>query len=73
MRAGIYKYIAVLAMLAASAAAVPAETTPAAPRVQIEQASHEFEPVVEGSQVAHAFTVRNVGSAPLIIEKVRTG
>ena len=33
---------------------------------------HQFEPVAEGQEVAHAFIVQNKGSAPLEIKRVKT-
>lgn len=33
----------------------------------------EFEPVIEGVKVVHDFEVLNKGSAPLLINDVRTG
>ena len=35
--------------------------------------NYEFEPVVEGTAVDHCFIIQNKGTAPLNIEKVRTG
>lgn len=35
--------------------------------------SYEFEQVVDGSKVMHDFIIQNKGTAPLIIEKVKTG
>jgi hypothetical protein len=34
---------------------------------------HHFETVVDGTDVVYDFTVQNRGTAPLNIEKVRTG
>ena len=34
--------------------------------------AHQFEPVAEGQEVAHAFIVQNKGSAPLEINRVKT-
>jgi hypothetical protein len=34
---------------------------------------HEFEPVVDGAEIKHAFVIENKGSAPLLIEKVKPG
>jgi hypothetical protein len=35
--------------------------------------SYEFEQVVDGAEVMHDFIIQNKGTAPLIIEKVKTG
>jgi hypothetical protein len=37
------------------------------------QKAFEFEPVIEGVKVVHDFDVVNKGSAPLLINDVRTG
>ena len=49
------------------------------PQTSIEQplavlpsAAHKFDPVVEGQEVVHAFIVQYKGSAPLIIQRVKT-
>jgi hypothetical protein len=34
---------------------------------------YEFAPVPEGSEVMHDYVVQNKGTAPLIIEQVKTG
>ena len=34
---------------------------------------YDFEPLPEGSEVVHNFIIQNKGTAPLIIEKVKTG
>ncbi len=35
--------------------------------------NYEFEPVVEGAEINHDFIIQNKGTAPLNIEKVKTG
>lgn len=47
--------------------------TPTGPRIVVPQDRFEFEPVPEGSEVTHQFSVKNSGDAPLLIERVRTG
>ena len=42
------------------------------PLAVLPAAVHKFDPVVEGREVAHAFTVQNKGSAPLEIHRVKT-
>jgi len=57
-------------------AASPASAlTVAGPRpvTDIPRVSHEFEPVVDGTQITHDFIVRNTGDAPLSIHQVKTG
>jgi hypothetical protein len=71
MKLRIFSILALL--LPVSFAVAAPSQTPAVPRVEIEKVRHVFDPVVEGAQVTHAFTVRNTGDAPLVIENVRTG
>lgn len=35
--------------------------------------NYEFDPVLEGDEIAHYFIIQNKGTAPLNIEKVKTG
>ncbi|MDL2123950.1 MAG: DUF1573 domain-containing protein [Deltaproteobacteria bacterium] len=35
--------------------------------------NYEFGPVVEGAEIDHQFIIQNKGTAPLNIEKVKTG
>ncbi len=35
--------------------------------------SYEFEQVVDGTKVMHDFIIQNKGTAPLIIQKIKTG
>ncbi len=69
-----FRLLVMLALLLpVSHSAAASSQTPTAPRVEIDQLRHAFAPVVEGTQVTHAFTVRNAGNAPLVIKNVRTG
>ncbi len=43
------------------------------PLAVIPEQTYEFEPVLEGSMVTHDFIIQNKGTAPLVIEKVKTG
>jgi hypothetical protein len=43
------------------------------PLAFIPEQTYEFVPVVEGSLVTHDFIIQNKGTAPLVIEKVKTG
>ena len=43
------------------------------PNAAVPDNSHEFEPVLDGTQIVHDFVVLNKGSADLEIEKVETG
>ncbi len=35
--------------------------------------NYEFDPVLEGAEINHQFIIKNKGTAPLKIEKVKTG
>ena len=60
--------------LAADASGRPATADPAAqPAIQLTELKHQFDPVVDGTQVTHDFTVRNAGSGALAINQVKTG
>ncbi|MCF8050824.1 MAG: DUF1573 domain-containing protein [Desulfobacterales bacterium] len=72
MKLRIFGILALLLLPVSFAEAAPSQT-PAAPRVEIEKVRYAFDPVVEGTQVTHAFSVRNTGNAPLVIKNVRTG
>jgi hypothetical protein len=43
------------------------------PSALVPGARFEFEPVLAGVNVTHSFVVKNQGTAPLNIEKVRAG
>ncbi|MBW2192436.1 MAG: hypothetical protein JRF27_01470 [Deltaproteobacteria bacterium] len=47
--------------------------TAESPSAFLPEQRHIFASVVEGSQITHGFVLRNNGSAPLKIEKVKTG
>ena len=49
-------------------------TNPSAvPSAVIHQDKYEFDPVIEGIEVVHAFSIENTGTAPLEIERIKTG
>ena len=43
------------------------------PIAVIEDNQLEFDPVLDGAEVVHTFVVENTGTAPLIIDKIKTG
>jgi hypothetical protein len=43
------------------------------PPVFVPETRYKFDPVLEGTEITHDFIVQNKGTAPLKIEKVRTG
>ena len=75
---------AVLLMFLAAPLAVAAsnETTVAkpadnnsvdTPAAVVPKLHHEFEPVVDGTEITHDFTIKNTGKGPLLIQQVKTG
>ncbi len=47
--------------------------TPNLPSVFVPESRFKFAPVLDGTEIIHDFIVQNKGTAPLKIEKVRTG
>ena len=43
------------------------------PVAVLPEVQYEFKPVPDGTQIHHGFQIQNKGTAPLNIEKVRTG
>jgi hypothetical protein len=43
------------------------------PPIFVPETLYKFDPVLEGTEITHDFIVQNKGTAPLKIEKVRTG
>jgi hypothetical protein len=52
---------------------VAVKTDVKSPALFLPVKSWEFEPVVDGVEVIHDFVVQNKGTAPLNIERVKTG
>jgi hypothetical protein len=50
-----------------------ADTTAQKPEAFLPEALFEFTPVVEGTEISHAFVIHNRGEAPLEILKVTSG
>jgi hypothetical protein len=44
-----------------------------APAAVIKEAAYQFAPVVEGTAVVHEYIVENTGTAPLQIDRIKTG
>ena len=44
-----------------------------APKAILTEPIFEFKPVVEGTTVTHDFVLKNKGTAPLVIHKIKTG
>lgn len=52
----------------------PADNTPSiGPQAFLPESVFEFQPVVEGSRIAHRFILHNRGEAPLEILKIESG
>ena len=47
--------------------------TPYGPVAELPERHYDFKTALEGETVTHVFTIRNIGSQELKIEKVRTG
>lgn len=52
---------------------VQSEVQPNQPLAFVPKAEYEFSPVVEGVEVTYDFIIQNKGTAPLIIDNVKTG
>jgi len=49
------------------------ENTLQSPFAFVQAGLHEFAPVLDGTRITHDFIIQNKGTAPLKIEKVRSG
>lgn len=45
----------------------------ATPSVVLPELQYKFDPVVDGTEVTHDFTIKNTGDGPLAITQVKTG
>ena len=63
----------VLLLMGTGVLSAATEDTTAVPVLDIAVTDHQFDAVVEGTEVVYDFTVRNKGTADLLIHKVRTG
>ncbi|ABW65833.1 conserved hypothetical protein [Desulfosudis oleivorans Hxd3] len=64
----------VLFLLSAGAVVFAADVPDkASPVAVIEARTFTFDPVPEGTEVVHDFTVKNTGTAELRVEQVKTG
>ncbi len=52
---------------------VPGKAVAEGPAIELPELSHEFDQVVDGTQVTHDFIIRNTGNGPLAINEVKTG
>lgn len=65
--------IALGALLMAPFAYGTENSNPAVPQAFFPAGRYVFDAVSEGTEVVHAFTIQNLGSAPLHIKRVSTG
>lgn len=86
MKVRLFALTATLVMMwSATATTVASDETDAAGQAQsaiataekpgatLSELEYKFEPVVDGSQITHDFPIKNTGSGPLAITKVKTG
>ncbi len=86
MRVHVLALAAILAMLWGAVASVgaadqkvdpTAETAAGAPAQRptavLPELAYEFDAVVDGTEISHDFTVKNVGDGVLAIQQVKTG
>jgi hypothetical protein len=75
MRTPWKKLAMILFGVVLSSAGIFADQSGAAsePAAFLPQATYEFEPVAEGTQVVHDFILHNQGTAPLEIIKISSG
>lgn len=58
---------------AVGSAAALDQPVPAAPRAVLSEMQYTFNPVIDGTVVTHDFVIRNQGTGPLNIPRVKTG
>jgi hypothetical protein len=77
----VWSLAALLCLLGGGVMAAPAEQSPesgeqrseAKPRIQFETLEHDFGKAPAGDDLDTTFAFKNVGDAPLIIQKVKGG
>ena len=70
----LFVAISVFCILISSAVSFGAEeNTLQAPFAFVPELLHEFAPVLDGVQILNDFIIQNKGTAPLNIEKVKSG
>jgi hypothetical protein len=52
---------------------IPVANAAGVPAAVVTSPIYRFDPVIEGTEIEHAFVIRNNGTAPLEIIKVETG
>ncbi|MFW5639770.1 MAG: hypothetical protein ACOCW9_02280 [Thermodesulfobacteriota bacterium] len=74
MKSKIKQFLVLFAgLLAATAASAGNESTVPSPVAFLPEQVYTFEPVIEGTEVAHDFTLRNAGNETLYIENLKSG
>jgi len=57
----------------AAGQAPPATVTGEKPSAMLPELQYEFDPVVDGTEITHDFSIKNTGSGTLAIDQVKTG
>jgi len=65
-------FILVLTMAAFVSAGILSAQEHGGPVIEVKEDKYDFGKVVEGTQAVHVFDFRNVGTEPLVIEKVQS-
>ena len=75
MKYGLRFFMVALVLLVglATAAGAADQATDGQPSAVFDKVKHEFDKVVDGTQVTQDFTVKNTGSGVLQISRVKTG
>jgi hypothetical protein len=63
----------IMACLPATLATASETDRGAVPVAVVPNPNYSFPTVVEGKKIQHDFIIRNTGSAPLVVHKVKTG
>lgn len=71
LRTKYYPILFALLTACLSSGVLTAQAETKLPRLQVDQSIFDFGKVMQGTQVVHDFTLRNVGDAPLEIDKVQ--
>ena len=69
----LFPVLILLACLAGTPAAAGTAGPQKAPAAVVPNPIHNFAVVVEGQEVRHDFIIRNTGTAPLVVHRVKTG
>ena len=65
-------FLLVVALAAFVSAGVLSAEEQGGPVIEVKTDKYDFGKVVEGTQAVHIFDIRNIGTEPLVIEKVQS-